>query len=247
MESRKTNVSCEFLLENIDVLLALVIMILVTFFLVGRFLLAEGTILFGDFVPTLELRQFLRVNYPLWSNRNSFNYVGSMRLPYLLIFYFPFYIANTSAEVFFKFIIVSVFVISGFSMYITARHFLNKFNADRKTVFLCCMISSLFYAFNPWVMDRIYHYFLLVTYSFLPLILLISVQIFNKDNVDLKRVLALVLLCSIASTSPHSVFFISLLIVSLYVYFLLLSRKQFVPKTKNLVLFTVFYVLVNSF
>ena len=66
--------------------------ILVAFLLVGRFLLAEGTILFGDFTPTLEVRQSLKVNYPLWPNRNSFNYIGSMRLPYLIIFYFLFYI-----------------------------------------------------------------------------------------------------------------------------------------------------------
>ena len=247
MEDRRTNVFRVFLLENVDVLLALVIVILVTFFLVGRFLLAEGSILFGDFTPTLELRQFLRVNYPLWSNRNSFNYVGSMRLPYLLIFYFPFHIANAPAEVFFKFMIVSTFVISGFSMYVTARHFLNKLCADRKTVFLCSLIPSLFYAFNPWVMDRIYHIFLLVTYSFVPLILLISIQVFDKDKVDLKRVLALVLLCSVTSTSPHSVFFIWFLIGSLYAFFLLLNRKQFVPRTKNLVLFIVLYVLFNAF
>lgn len=99
MKWRKTNVFRAFLLENADVLLALVVIILVTFFLVGRFLLAEGTILFGDFVPTLELRQFLRANYPLWSNRNSFSYVGSMRLPYLLIFYFLFYITLGDAPV----------------------------------------------------------------------------------------------------------------------------------------------------
>jgi hypothetical protein len=99
MKWRKTNVFRAFLLENVDVLLALVVVILVTFFLVGRFLLAEGTILFGDFVPTLELRQFLRANYPLWSNRNSLNYVGSMRLPYLLSFYFPFYITLGDAPV----------------------------------------------------------------------------------------------------------------------------------------------------
>jgi hypothetical protein len=99
MKGRKTNVFRAFLLENADVLLALVVVILVTFLLVGRFLLAEGTILFGDFTPTLELRQFLRVNYPLWSNRNSLNYVGSMRLPYLLIFYFPFYITLGDAPV----------------------------------------------------------------------------------------------------------------------------------------------------
>jgi len=80
MEGRKTSVFRAFLLENVDVLLALVVVILVTFFFVGRFLLAEGTILFGDFTPTLELRQFLRANYPLWFNRNSLNYVGSMRL-----------------------------------------------------------------------------------------------------------------------------------------------------------------------
>jgi len=247
MGSKIQNVRYGFLLENIDVLFALVIVILVAFFLVGRFLLAEGTILFGDFTPTLELSQYLRAIYPSWSNKNSFNYIGFMRLPHLLMFYFPFYIVNASAEVFFKFMILSVFVISGFSMYVTARHFLNKLYADRKSLFLCCLISSLFYAFNPWVMDRVYHIFLLVTYSFLPLIFLVSIQIFDKDHVDLKQVLVLVLLCSIASTSPHSVFFISFLIVSLYAYFLLLNRTQFFPKTKNLVLFTVFYVLVNSF
>ena len=144
------------------------------FLLVGRFLVAEGTVFFGDFVSTLELRQFLRVHYPLWPNKNSFNYVGSMRIPYLLIFYFPFYIVNAPAEVFFKSVIVSTFVISGFSMYVTARHFLNKLYANKKTVFLCCIISSLFYAFNPWVMDRVQHFFLLVTYSLVPLMFLVS-------------------------------------------------------------------------
>ena len=247
METNRKTTFAKLFSENIDVLLALAIIILATFFLIGSFLLVKGTILFGDFVPTLELSQYLRVNYPLWSKRNSFNYVGSMRLPYLLIFYFPFYIVNAPAEVFFKFVIVSVFVISGFSMYVTVRHFLNKLRADRKTVFLCCIISSLFYAFNPWVMDRVYHIFLLITYSFLPLILLISIQIFDKDKVDLKRVLALVLLCSVASTSPHSVFFILFLMFSLYAFFLLLERKQFVSKTKSFVLFIVLYSLVNAF
>ena len=247
MGSKKTNAFHIFLSENIDVLLALAIIIVMMFLLVGRFLVTEGTVLFGDFVSTLELRQFLRVHYPLWSNRNSFNYVGSMRLPYLLIFYFPFYIVNAPAEVFFKFVIVSVFVISGFSMYVTARHFLNKRYADRKTVFLCCLISSLFYAFNPWVMDRVQHFFLLVTYSLVPLIFLVSFQVFSEGRVDLKRVLALILLCSIASTSPHSVFFLLFLIISLYAFCLLSNRKQFVPKTKNFLLFAVLYVSVSAF
>lgn len=245
---KNQNSSCrEFLFENIDVLIALVAIILVAFFLVGRLLLPEGTVLFGDFVPTLGTRQFLRTNYPLWSNRNTFNYVGSMRLAYLLVFYFPFYVADAPAEVFFKFMILSTLVVSGISMYIATRHFLRKRSPNMKMAFLCCLMSSVFYAFNPWVMDRVYHIFLLVTYAFVPLIFLFSVKVFSEDKVDFKRLLALVLLSSIASTSPHSVFFILLLIVSLYVFFLLTNRRQFVSSTKNLALFAILYLLINAF
>ena len=247
MENQKIRIPREFLSKNADVLLALAIIILVTFLLVGRFLLAEGTVLFGDFVPTLETRQFLRTCYPLWSNRNTFNYVGAMRLPYLLIFYFPFYAADVPADFFFKFMIFGTLVLSGISMYATTRHFLRKYNADVKTVFLCCMIPSIFYALNPWVMDRVYHIFLLVTYSFVPFIFLLSVKVFSGDTVDLKRLLVLVLLCSIASTSPHSVFFILLLIASLYFFSLGLNYKQFVSRTKNLALFGILYFLINAF
>jgi hypothetical protein len=237
----------EFLFENVDILIALGAIIFVAFFLVGRPLLPEGTALFGDFVPTLETRQFLRTSYPLWSNRNTFNYVGSMRLLYLLVFYSPFYFAGAPAEVFFKFMILSTLVVSGISMYIMTRHFLRKYNLNVKTAFLCCLISSIFYAFNPWVMDRVYHIFLLVTYAFIPLVFLFSVKVFSEDKVDFKRLLALVLLSSIASTSPHSVFFILLLIVSLYVFFLLTNRRQFVSSTKSLALFAILYLLVNAF
>jgi hypothetical protein len=233
--------------ERIDILLAIVAICLITFILVGRPLASEGTILFGDFVPTLELSQYLRNSCSLWSIRNSFNYLGYQRLPYLSIFCLPFYALNAPAEAFFKFMILSIFVISGVSMYIAARYFIGGYRADRKTVFLCSLIASLLYAFNPWVMDRVYHTYLLVTYSLIPLIFLISAKIFTENQVDLRLVLTLTLLCSLGSTSPHSVFFIFLLITSLYVYFLLLDRKKYVSKTKNFALVMILYVLVNAF
>jgi hypothetical protein len=96
---KKPDAFRNFLSKNIDNALALAVIIVIMFPIVARFQLAEGTILFGDFVPTLELRQYLRNSYSLWSNRNSFSYVGSMMLPYLLIFYFPFYITLGDAPV----------------------------------------------------------------------------------------------------------------------------------------------------
>lgn len=233
--------------ERMDILLAIVAICLTTFILAGRLLASEGTVLFGDFVPTIELGQYLRDNFSWWSIRNSFNYLGYARLPYLSIFCLPFYALNFPAEAFFKFMILSIFVISGVSMYITTRYFIRSHCADRKTVFVCSLIASLVYAFNPWVMDRIYHIYLLVTYSLIPLILLISVKILKKNQVDLRLILALTLLCSIGSTSPHSIFFIFLLIASLYIYFLLLERKKLVSKAENLVLIIAIYVLINAF
>jgi len=98
-EVKKPDALRNFLSKNMDNALALAVTIVIMFLIVARFQLAEGTILFGDFVPTLELRQYLRDSYPLWSNRNSFSYVGSMRLPYPLISYFPFYITLGDAPV----------------------------------------------------------------------------------------------------------------------------------------------------
>ena len=233
--------------ENLDCMFVLAVSAFVSFFLVGRFLLPNGTVLFGDFVPTLQLNQFFRVHYPLWSNRNSFNYVGTMRLPYLALSYSPFYLSGASAEVFFKFIIYSTLVISGISMYVTVRYFLNKYHVDRKTVLFCGIVSSFFYAFNPWVMDRVEHFFLLVTYMVIPVIFLLSFQVFSKEKFDFSRVFALVLLCLVGSTDPHGVFFILFLVFSLYLFLMLFDRKQLVSKTKNLVSFTALYGLVCAF
>ena len=98
-EVKKPDAFRNFLSKNRDNALALAAIIVTMFLIAARFQLAKGTTLFGDFVPTLELRQYLRDSYPLWSNRNSFSYVGSMRLPYPLISYFPFYITLGDAPV----------------------------------------------------------------------------------------------------------------------------------------------------
>ena len=130
VQNRKIKILSKFFFENIDVLIALIVIVLVAFLLAGRFLSAEGTVLFGDFVPTLKTRQFLGTNSLLWSNRNTFNYVGSMRLPYLLVFYLPFYVVDAPAEAFFKFMILSTLVVAGVSSYVATRHFLRKYDAD---------------------------------------------------------------------------------------------------------------------
>ncbi|MGQ9641995.1 MAG: hypothetical protein ACUVUF_07735 [Candidatus Bathycorpusculaceae bacterium] len=247
MKNEKLRAICNYISQNIDVLYALIAITATMSLLVGRFLFMDGAVLFGDFVPTLEIQQFLRVHFPLWSNRNNFNSVGLMRLPYLIFAYFPFYIINAPAEVFFKSMITSTFIISGTSGYITTRHFIKKLVTDKKLLFLSCLASAIFYAFNPWVMDRVYHIFLLVTYSVLPLILMISAKIFNNERVDLKLILALTIISTVASTSPHSLFFIILLVTSLYAYLSLLKPKQIIPKTKNFMLFIIIYTLVSSF
>ncbi len=226
---------------------AFVLLVLLTFLLVGRLLIGKGTILYGDFVPTLDIRQFLRADYPLWSNRNNFVATNVMRLPYLLIFYLPFYLLDVSAEIFFKFMIISIFLIAGTSMYITARHLLRRYTEDRRVLFTCSFFPSVLYTFNPWAMDRVYHSFLLVSYSLLPLVFLLSIRTLEQRRLDVKGVLALVLASTVASADPHGAVFLVLLVLSLYVFYMVTDSSARASKTKNLLLFLSAYGLVGAF
>lgn len=236
-----------FVVDNLDVISAFVLLVLLTFLLVGRLLIGRGTILYADFVPTLDVRQFLRVDYPLWSNRNNFVATNVMRLPYLLIFYLPFYLLDVSAEIFFKFMIISTFLISGTSMYVTARHLVRRYTTDRRILFTCCFFPSVLYSFNPWAIDRVYHSFLLVSYSFLPLVFLLSIRILEQKKLDVKGVLALVLVSTVASADPHGAVFLVLLVLSLYVFYMVTDSSARASKTKNLLLFLSAYGLVSAF
>ena len=230
-----------------DLILAVALLAIVAFLLAGRLVLAQGTILYGDFVPTLNLSEFLRTVYPLWSNRNEFNLVGAMRLPYVLVFYLPAWALGVSASAFFKFMAVGPLALAATSMYLSARTLLRRHTESRLLLFLSCFFPSVVYGFNPWIVDRVQHYLPFAAYVFLPLVFVLALRLFEGDGPSLKGVLPLVLVATLASTDPHGVVLVGLLVLATWAFLAAVGGAGRGLKTRRLLYFFSFYVLVNSF
>ena len=106
--------SKEFFLGNrTQNVIAFLLLTLVTIFLARGLLFSSGTILYGDFVPTLTKDKFIGMYYPTWTENGMFNLNGLPRLAYLSIFSLPFYIINLPSEIYFKLLIVSTLIMAG--------------------------------------------------------------------------------------------------------------------------------------
>ena len=210
--------------QRTDKVLAFLLLTLMTIVLARGLLFSSGTILYGDFISTLTKDKFIGVYYPTWTENGEFNLNGFPRLSYLLVFSLPFYVFDLSADIYFKLLITSTFIIAGFSMYVLITNILKRQVAG-KELFICGITSAVLYAFNPWVMDRIQHRFLLTSYSILPLIFLFSFKALNDGKLNFKYSFAAAILFMLASTSIHSILFISILLLSMFIY-LFFSLKQ---------------------
>ena len=198
-----------------------------TIVLARGLLFSSGTVLYGDFISTLTKDKFIGIYYPTWTENGEFYLNGLPRLAYLLVFSFPFYIFNLPTDIYFKLLIVSTLIIAGFSMYVLITSILKKHVAG-KELFVCGVASAVLYAFNPWVMNRIQHRFLLTSYSILPLIFLFSFKALKDGKLNFKYSFVAAILFTIASTSIHSILFVSILLLSLsmYLFFYLKQQKQ---------------------
>jgi hypothetical protein len=232
--------------------LAFLILTLITIVLARGLLFSPGTILYGDFISTLTKDKFIGVYYPTWTDNGEFNLNGLPRLAYLLVYSLPFYIFNLPADIYFKLLIASTLIIAGFSMYVLITNVLKKHVAG-KELFICGIASAVLYAFNPWVMNRIQHRFLLTSYSILPLMFLFSFKALKDGKLNLKYSFVAAILFAIASTSIHSILFISILLLSLsiYLFFYLKQKKQVILNLLFLLalyfVFSLYWILPSIF
>ena len=233
-----------------DILVAFLLISCVLFVLTKDLLFFPGLIIHGDFISTLTTRKFIDIYFPTWTEYGIFDLNGFMRQAYLLIFYGPFFALNLPADIYFKFMIISTLALAGFSMYIFAREILGNY-VEKEGLFICSFASAILYAFNPWVMNRISHRFLLTSYSLVPLIVMFFIKMLRHRRVDLKYGFLAAITFTLCSTAIHSIVFISLLLSLLYLYRLLfppsVQKNQRKTITLNFALFLILYVSFNSY
>lgn len=143
----------------------------------------EGHITYSDMDFGFQREYLFRI-FPLWnfewSTPNFFNATRIYFLAPLALLAELFQISGSSWE---KLIIFSLLWSSGYFMYLLlTKIFTEDFKVERiKTprifIIFSALLGGLFYAFNPWVIIRIQHIYLLVGHALLPLIFLFTTQL----------------------------------------------------------------------
>lgn len=118
---------------------------------------------------------------------------------------------------------------------------------------IICIIPSLLYLLNPWVVDRISnHIYMVFGMAFTPLILVLYTKLIEKKGDDLvnalPRIIALTLLLTVSSFSTHNLLYIIPLIVIAGVYYYFTSahsHKRWV--VTSTIAFLSLYLVLNSY
>ena len=110
--------------------------------------------------------------------------------------------------------IVLMLALSACAMYALVRHYVAKRGAPPLVVLLAPLAPALLYAFNPWSIHRVFHYFLWVGYAMAPLVLLALERLVDRPS--WRRGVVLALTYALATTDPHNPPLLALLMAPLF-------------------------------
>lgn len=189
--------------------LSLIFLFIITFILFRYIIFSPGYIEMGDLSFATDSKKILGDPWFLWNEQGS--YAGSIaanRLPFTLANYFIRYIP---AQIAAKILIVEIIVIGLISIFLLARKIAQKlsFQGNQKEIFI--LFSSFFYLFNPYALNRIFHFYHFIAYSILPLIFFLFLKM--QETKKTRYALFVALTLNFISFSPHYLFYISLFLI----------------------------------
>ena len=160
---------------------AIVIMVSFTIYYV-EVLFRPGQIVFSDIDFPFNSASYMDEVFGIWNTK--WNTTSMLNIPRLIVLLPSYLLAKVAADngnLFLKSFVVQNLVVSGIAFYLFCKRLVSiyishQFNMSRIFVII---FGSLYYALNPWVIFRIQHIYLLVGYSFFPLILLLFFKIFD--------------------------------------------------------------------
>jgi hypothetical protein len=145
-------------------------------------LLRAGQTVFSDMAFGFTSDRYLGEIFGIWNERySSSTLLNVARLFYILP---PWLLSQTlgssGAVLMTSFIFLLVWV-SALSMYLFTKRVVSVYSSPHFTLFktLALITGALFYALNPWVIERIQHIYLLCGYSLAPLVLMFFFNAFD--------------------------------------------------------------------
>lgn len=163
-----------------DIFALVVMLSFIAYFM--EVLLRPGQIVFSDLDFPFNSETYLDEIFGIWNTK--WNTTAMLNIPRLIVLLPSFLFSrlfNNNGDLFLKIFILQNLSIAGMSFYLFCKRLINIYinaNFTMSRIFLI-IFGSLYYALNPWVVFRIQHIYLLVGYSFFPLILLLFLKVFD--------------------------------------------------------------------
>ena len=117
-------------------------------------------------------------------------------------------------------------------------------------VLIGAVMGGLYYVLNYWATNRIVHFYLFFSSVSVPITFYFLYTYLFSVKTGIKKLIFLAILLSVFSPTPHTVLFEALIISVIYIAFI--SRRYIdksikVTRTMQLLLFGVFYILLNTY
>ncbi|MEN8907038.1 MAG: hypothetical protein ABF289_13850, partial [Clostridiales bacterium] len=117
-----------------------------------------------------------------WNERYSTStLLNTPRLLFIVPIYLISNISGINESIFLKLLILSIIFLAAISMYAFGKRLVSVYFSRKFDFFkvFALITGALFYALNPWIIERIQHIYLLCGYSLFPLVLMYFFNIFD--------------------------------------------------------------------
>ncbi len=235
-----------FLKKYFRIALPVLCLIVIVLFATQALVQASGDIFVGDFNFPLSYDNYLGEHLQLWNEHGSWSQpeVASHSI-FIAPLFFLGSVFSLSIVAFNKLMIVGLLLIAALGSFFFLKKISRLLNQQSLiSASIIPFIGAILYAFNPWIIGRLGHYFLAVGYALLPLIALVFIQALRTRKPI--YILLTALLFAAAATVPHSILYIGFVLLVIFVVWLLTDlpndklavlRKHVLPSIMILLLF----------
>lgn len=228
------------------------LLIFLSLILFQKVLVTRGQIEGGDLCFPIEAKKVLNNQWFMWKEDGS--YAEGAKPNLILLNYFFHHLPRLSAALKVKLIFGEMIMIGVFSIYLLTKRILRNFTQKESNLELTSLLVAIFYLFNPYALNRIFHLYHWIPYLLLPLIFFIFLKSLETRN--LVYVVLLAFLLNFISFSPHYLIYIFITLG----LFLIINTVSFIKNwpakinyfnllrhIRNIFIFTLCFILLGSY
>ncbi|MFA4880049.1 MAG: hypothetical protein WC650_00295 [Candidatus Doudnabacteria bacterium] len=177
----------------------LIFLILIPF---HKVLVTKGYIEAGDLNFPINNQTVLGNVWFLWNDYGSFNRPLAPNIFPISLFNTIFtQLLNLPSDLTIKLILLEILLCGAFSSYFLMQTIFQAVIREKQHINLASLLATAFYLFNPYALNRIFHFYHFIGYTLTPLVLLVFLKFKRQKKILLLLILAL--LFNFISFSPH--------------------------------------------